>query len=279
MLLNLNMEKYKKIKSKEKNIKKHVSEISSRKDKNEFIILNEKEAKGYCVNKFDNGDVYLGYSINNSRNRHGFYSYFKNSQTNESRYYLGQWKSNLRHGLGIYLWSQQFDNFENSNFKAFAGKFLEDNFEKGTYLSKKGNNYFIYHGTFEGMNIKNGNNSFYYSANLEKLMYGQFEKNKFIKGYVALFNDEGIIKEIHKYNMDMDDNYTNVKKLMSDFRNIIMSKDYFGIIFNVFINAIEFKDNNLNDINAINTYKYEEFLEICKSHKKVTIFNDIENIY
>ena len=262
-----------------KKIKTQISEIPSSEDKNEFIIMNEKETKGYCVNKFDNGDIYLGYNINNSRNHHGFYSYFKNSQTNESRYYLGQWKSNLRHGLGIYLWSQQFDNFENSNFKVFAGKFLEDNFEKGTYLSKEGNNYFIYHGTFEGMNIKNGNNSFYYSANLEKLMYGQFEKNKFIKGYVALFNDEGIIKEIHKYNMDMDDNYTNVKKLMSDFRNIIMSKDYFGIIFNVFKNAIEFKDNHLNDINAINTYKYEEFLEICKSHKKVTIFNDIENIY
>ena len=99
------MEKNKKLKSNGKKIQTQISEISSDKDKKEFIILNEKEAKGYCVNKFDNGDVYLGYNINNSRNRHGFYSYFKNSKAYESRYYFGQWKSDLRHGLGIYLWS------------------------------------------------------------------------------------------------------------------------------------------------------------------------------
>ena len=271
------MKKDKKIKSKEGRINSQNSEKSFDKDNNkESFVLNEKKDKGYCFNKFDNGDIYFGYNINNSRNLQGFYSYFINPKNDKSSYYLGQWKSNLRHGFGIYLWSLQLNNFENSNFKAFVGKFKEDNLEKGTFLSKEGNNYLIYHGSFDENHKKYGNNCFYYSANLEKLIFGQFEKDKFIKGYVTLFNDEGIIQEFKEYNNDIDYKLVDVKNIMSNFRNIIMSKDYFGIIFNVFKRAIEFKDNYLNNIDTINTFKNDEFLDICISYKKVSIFNDIE---
>ena len=55
-----------------------------------------------------------------------------------------------------------------------------------------------------------------------------------------------------------------------------MSEDYFGNIYEVFSRILEFKDNYLFDIDIINTDKYEDFLDICKSYKKITIFNDIE---
>ena len=37
---------------------------------------------------------------------------------------------------------------------------------------------------------------------------------------------------------------------MNTFRDIIMNKDFFGIIFNTFKKTIEFKDKYLNNINA-----------------------------
>ena len=264
------------------------------------VVNYEFKREGYCVNSYLNGDEYFGYYSNDLRNKHGLYIYkpILNRENKILRqYYFGLWENDIKQGRGIYLWLKEekrirnlknnlnnklynpFDNFEKANFDAYIGLFEQNEFTKGTLIKKEENNYFVFHGFFNNLK-KNGNNCFYYSANLEKLIYGKFEKNKFIKGYVALFSDEGIIKKFYKYNMDMDEiNITHIKKLMSDFRNIIMSEDYFGIIFNVFKNAIKFKDNYLNDINAINTYKYEEFLDICKSYKKITIFNDIENIF
>ena len=65
---------------------------------------------------------------------------------------------------------------------------------------------------------------------------------------------------------------------MSNFRNCVMMKDYFGDFFEIFKIVIEFKNIFLNkDINEIN-YKYEDFVDICKSYKKFTIFNDIERV-
>ena len=145
-------------------------------------------------------------------------------------------------------------------------------------ISKSGDDYHLFHGEFNN----NQKKSFYYSANLEKLLYGYFENNKFIKGYVTIFNNDGIIQEFRKYNINdennnNDDNF-NIKEVMSNFRNCVMTKDYFGIFYEVFKKVIEFKDYFLyNDINSIN-YKYDDFVDICKSYKKITIFNDIENI-
>ena len=61
------------------------------------------------------------------------------------------------------------------------------------------------------------------------------------------------------------------------FRNIIMSKDYFGILFNIFKDIIDFKNNNMNDINIFNSDKYSQLMEISFSFNKETISQDIEN--
>ena len=257
-----------KIHKKKKKVKK-----KKIKKENKLNIFNKEEIKGYSVNKFPNGDIYLGYAINNSRNNNGLYYY---NSIFAPKYYLGQWQNNLRHGFGVYLSHENFQNFEKSKFKAFIGKFVEDKFDKGTLISKQGDNYHLFHGEFN-----NNSKCFYYSANLEKLLYGYFEGNKFIKGYVSIFNDDGIIKEFRKYNFsenNSDDDIDKIKNIMSNFRNCVMMKDYFGDFFEIFKIVIEFKDIFLNkDINEIN-YKYEDFIDICKSYKKFTIFNDIERV-
>ena len=258
--------------------------------KDKIIFMNEEENEGYCVNRYDNGDAYFGYYANNLRNHHGFYFYNPIYENNYkiNRYYFGLWKNDLRHGYGIYLWTKEegkekfYENFDNSNFKAYVGNFDSDNLDKGTYLSKEGDNYFIYHGTFSKDRKRDGNNCFYFSSNLEILLYGMFKENEFVDGYFASFYDDGDIKEIFKYNNNKADNLesnnenNNIKEMMNTFRDCIMSEDYFGIIFDVFSRILKFKERYLFNIDVINTYKNEDFLDICKSYKKIKIYQDIE---
>ena len=260
-------------------------------NKNKISFMNEEEKEGYCVNRYDNGDSYFGYYANDLRNQNGFYTYGPiridyNYLLN--RYYFGFWKDDLRNGNGIFLWSKDkrdenfYDSFEKSNFKAYVGIFDSDNLKKGTYLSKEGENYFVYHGTFSENSKKEGKNCFYYSANLEQLFYGTFHDNEFVSGYIAKFNDEGEIDDIIKYynkaGKDLENNNENdqIKKLMTTFRDCILNEDYFGSIYEVFSRILKFKDEYLFDIDAVNSNKQEDFYDICKSYKKITIFHDIE---
>ena len=285
-----NQDIYTKVRKSKIELEKEKDKMEKKPEKEKIIFMNDDEKEGYCVNKYDNGDSYFGYYSNDVRNYHGFYYYnpkYVGCDYYLNRYYLGLWKNDLRHGFGIYLWSKGkrnskfYESFDNSNFIAYAGIFNSDNLEKGTYLSKEGEDYFVYHGTFAENCEKEGQNCYYYSANLEQLFYGTFHKNEFIDGYIAQFNDEGEIEDIIKYDNGTSKNLENNedeenKELMNLFRDCIMSEDYFGNIYEVFSRILKFKDNYLFDIDIINTDKYEDFLDICKSYKKITIFNDIE---
>ena len=55
-----------------------------------------------------------------------------------------------------------------------------------------------------------------------------------------------------------------------------MSKDYFGILYNVFKDAIDFKNKNMNDIDIFNSDKYIDLMEIAASYNQVSIFKEIE---
>ena len=70
---------------------------------------------------------------------------------------------------------------------------------------------------------------------LEEILYGTFKDDVFIDGFVGKFNDEGNIEKIIKYKNkkifeEKNDENNEIAKKMFTFRNIIMSKDYFGII-------------------------------------------------
>ena len=55
-----------------------------------------------------------------------------------------------------------------------------------------------------------------------------------------------------------------------------MSKDYFGDLYNIFQDIINFKNENMNDINIFNSDKYLDLMEIGTSYNQVSIFKDVE---
>ena len=267
------------------------------------VVNFEFKREGYCINNYENGDEYFGYYSNDLRNKQGLYIYKPKSTINKfitRQYYFGLWENDKKNGRGIYLWLRDnntniintnknynpFNNFENSNFHSYVGEFDNDNFTKGTLLKKEGDNYFVFHGQLDSKNLKkNGKECFYYSAKLEQIFFGTFRNDIFIEGYIGKFNDNGNLENIAKIqdkkiigneNLNKNDNIKKINKKMETFRNVIMSKDYFGDLYNIFKNIIDFKNNYMNDINLFNSDKYIDLMEIFASYNQVSIFKEIE---
>ena len=257
------------------------------------VINGLFEREGFGVNTYSNGDYYFGYFSENERNKHGIYSYKPKIENNNilSEYYYGSWKDNYKDGYGIYLWlkenksTKSFTDFSNSSFKAYIGNISRDVFTKGTLLIKSFDNYFLYHGTFNSEGKKHGDLSFFYSAQKELLLYGTFENDNFISGFISTFNDEGNLIKICKYNNGemverKDINQIEidiVEKIMFNFRNVIMSKDYFGDAYKEFGNVVKFKEKHMNNLDILNSDKYIDIMNAVVRYNKITIFKDIEN--
>jgi hypothetical protein len=267
------------------------------------VVNYEFKREGYCLNSYLNGDEYFGYYSNDLRNKQGLYIYKPKYETNNKilrQYYFGLWENDLKHGRGIYLWlkenklsggnysnniTNKFYNpfnthFDKANFEAYIGLFEQNKFTKGTLIKKEESNYFVFHGFFQNLK-KNGKNCFYYSDKLEQVQYGTFKDDVFIDGFVGKFNDEGYIEKIIKYKNkkifeEKNDENNEIAKKMFTFRNIIMSKDYFGILYNKFKEAINFKNNNMNDVELFNSDTYIDLMDIAASYNQVSIFKDIE---
>ena len=256
------------------------------------VINGLFEREGFGVNTYSNGDYYFGYFSENERNKHGIYSYKPKIENNNilSEYYYGSWKDNYKDGYGIYLWlkenksTKSFSDFSNSSFKAYIGNISRDVFTKGTLLIKSFDNYFVYHGTFNSEGKKHGDLSFFYSAQKELLLYGTFENDNFISGFISTFNDEGNLIKICKYNNGemverKDINQIEidiVEKIMFNFRNVIMFKDYFGDVYKEFGNVVKFKEKHMNNLDILNSDKYIDIMNAVVRYNKITIFKDIE---
>ena len=267
------------------------------------VVNYDFKREGYCVNKYLNGDEYFGNYSNDLRNRQGIYIYKPKYETGKiilRQYYFGLWENDLKQGRGIYVWLKEdknnsknsynnksynpFNNFDKANFDAYVGNFDKNKFTKGTLLKKEGDNYFVFHGWFLNSK-KNGKNCFYYSAKLEEILYGTFKDDKFIEGFVGKFDDNGDLKNLIKYKnksiiekdkFEPSDDEKEVAKKILTFRNIIMSQDYFGILYNILKEAIDFKNANMNNVELFNSYLYLDLLDIAASHNQVSIFKDIE---
>ena len=256
------------------------------------VVNGMFEREGFGVNTYLNGDKYFGYFSEDERNKHGLYSFKPKLENNFilREYYYGLWKDNYRNEHGVYLWLKEnknikpFSDFENSIFNAFIGNIEQDIFVKGTLLIKESNDYYVYHGKFNKEGKKEGELCFFYSAKKELLLYGTFENDNFISGHLAAFTEEGNLLKLCKYMMGKIVNRKDinkkevdiVEKILFNFRNIIMSKDYFGDLYKEFGKVVDFREKNMNNLEILNSEKYIDIMKAAIGYNKITIFNDIE---
>ena len=186
----------------EANTKDFISEI--KKDNIHYIgILDSNLVKqGYGYMCLPNNEKYFGVYTDDLRSKHGLYQYPDKivGDKIEREFFFGIFNKGKISERGVYLWIKEnkdvpmFNNFEEADFSCFVGDLEETHFIEGTYLTKKGEEYYVYHGKFNSNNEKDGDNAFYYNSDKDELLFGKIEKNKFVNSFLSVFDEDGNIK-------------------------------------------------------------------------------------
>ena len=282
----------------EANTKDYISEI--KKGGIHFIgVLDSNLVKqGYGYMSLPNNEKYFGIYTDDLRSKHGIYQYPDKFEGNkiEREFFFGVFNEGNVDTRGVYLWIKEdklvpmFNNFDEADFSCFIGDLNSKHFIQGTYMTKKGENYYVYHGSFNENNEKEGEGVFYYNSEKDELMYGKVERNKFINSYLSVFDDEGNIKNGIFVNYDENGKISDYKQKeempdkssifdkMFDFRNIILEKDYFGEVFETFKNTMSFIDTNVNLESFDSQDKFPKLINVSFNFNKMTIKEDIEKV-
>ena len=282
----------------EANTKDYISEIQ--KEGIHFIgVLDSnlsKQGYGYLI--LPENERYFGVYTDDLRDKHGIYQYPDKIEGNkiERDFFFGVFNGGKIDNRGVYLWIKEdknvpmFNNFEGADFSCFIGDLNSEHFIEGTYMVKNGEEYYLYHGKFNEKNEKDGDGVFFYNSVKDELMYGKCEKNRFVNAYLSVFDEEGNIKhgifvnydengkiKDYKQREEMPDKSTIFDK-MFDFRNIILDKDYFGEVFEIFKNTMEFIDTNVNLASFDSQDKFPKLINASFNFNKVSIKDDIEKV-
>jgi hypothetical protein len=275
----------------------YLAEIA--KDDSQFVgILNNRlEKEGYGFYRFPNNDNYFGSFKYDERNYNGFYIWPQEEVNGKihTESYHGFWKDNKKFKYGIYLWldeDEDNEKFDNANFDAYVGQFEGNNYKRGTFLKKSGDNYYVYHGDFTPDGKKNDNNAFFYSSSLDRLFHGKIENDIFKNGYIVYFNsDSGLIENI--VYCDFEDNKDVKTMKMKDeinkddlkaeedetllFRNVILSIDYFGIIYKTYKGTVKFMIEEMGEVSIFeDKEKFPNLMKTAVAYNKNNIYFDIE---
>lgn len=277
-------------------INKYLVQTTKEKSKYLGFFNQEFEKDGYGIYFYPNNDIYFGNFKHDMRNYNGIYIW--SPITEESKVftesYFGLWDDNNKGEKGIYLWLEENEgkeNFEETNFDAFVGEFENSVYKRGTFLQKNGASYHLFHGNYDKDGKKNDDDAFFYSASLDKIFHGKFEKDEFISGYIVSFNEDGKVNEINfcEYGKNLEIKNIKMEKDLNEeekkeqgdkcnlFRNVILEKDFFGNIYNNYKNIINFIKNEMQELDTfLDKDKYPLLIKLVASYSINNIYSDIE---
>lgn len=275
---------------------KYVCQIEKGGTKFIGVINGLFERDGYGLYESGKGDRYFGTFKYDQRNFNGIYFWPSVQQGNRviTESYYGFWKNNKKEKNGAYMWLNEpsgNNNFDDADFDIYVGEFENNNYTRGTFLQKKGDNYYVYHGNFKD-GKKNDTSGFFYSSNLDSLYFGSVVDDIFNYGYVAFFDsDTGNITNISLCQLDEqskvlalsrqkelkpeDVQYQN--QLLSLFRNTIMRIDYFGEIYKKYKDIIKFIEEEMKNTDIYDDNdKFSNLMKLAAAHYTNNIYIDIE---
>lgn len=166
-------------------------------------LLNQqlkKEGIGKQIE--DNGDIYIGQFKNDLKDGLGIYLYNNNNfeeiktTKNKIEILLGNWKQNNKHTEGVYVWIEEDpnnNNFENAAFEAYVGEMNNNQFTNGIYLAKLNEVFYIYYGGFnDGM--KNDDKCYFYDndGTIDRVFRGRITNDKIHEGFFIKFHEDNI---------------------------------------------------------------------------------------
>lgn len=263
------------------------------------VLSNNLQRQNYGLNTFENGDHYFGYFHGDSRAKHGAYFWAPKNKNGraQSEMYHGFWREGKRSDRGVYLWIDEKinnHNFDQADFDCFIGEFESDLNKRGCYLSKQRDNYYVYYGSYDSDGKKSDDRGFFYSSKQEKLIIGKIHKDSLLNGHILSFKDDGTIKDIFYCEFDsegMPCSYVRSEDLASstreemsqtasEFREIILSYDVFGQVYQNYKQLRTFISNEARDVSVFDDSEgYPKIMKLCSSYNDITVYNSLEKAF
>ena len=281
----------------EENSKKYISKIQKGNSMFIGVLDSDLIKQGYGFLSLPNNEKYFGFFTDDLKSTRGIYEYPDKlvGDKIEREFFFGLFNEGKIYSHGVYLSIKEdknvkmLSNFDQSDFFCFIGNLDENHFIKGTHMTKNRGKYYVYHGTFNENNEKEGEGVFYYNSEKDELIYGKAVKNKFIEGYIAVFDEDGHISEgmfvvfdnngkIKNYKKEEIKEQKNIFDKMFDFRNQIMEDDYFGEIFETFKATMNCINNEVNFESLNSPKKYPELVNATYNFNKIKINDIIEKV-
>ena len=127
---------------------------------------------------------------------------------------------------------------------------------------------------------------------MDRLFHGKIENDYFIEGYVSLFDSNtGLMTNMVKATFDKKCNITGFimdkdmkpeekeseEKINNLFRNVILSKDYFGDVYYKYKKITDFMKESMNYLAVFDDKdKFPMMMKLCTAYNNTNIYNDIE---
>ena len=220
------------------------------------------------INKFTNGDIYIGNWLKDEQEGKGIYIHRNITIKDRIDLFLGEWKNNQRK-FGLYFWGKTSNNciMFNENYHLFFGIFEDNSYKNGFYLTKTyengKENYFLYKGNFVKSNnqiIKKDQNSVIFSLSEKKYIIGEVIDDKLKRGKVYILNDKELsIKSVFECEFSEEENKTRPVNV-SVYKPSQKEKLY--------------SEKMLNMINSI--IKEEFYIELLKKILQYELIDDID---
>ena len=256
------------------------------------------QKEGYGLLTLPEGERYFGVFTDDLRSKHGLYQFPDKviDDKIEREFFFGLFNEGKIYDHGVYLWIKEnknvpmFNNFDDADFSCFIGDLNDKRFIKGTYITKDGDKYYVYYGSFNENNEKEGDGCFYYNSEKDELMYGKIVKNKFVDSYLAAFDEDGNLTNGLYVTYDDNGKISDYKQKeeipdksvifdeMFDFRNTIMGEDYFGDVFQKFKDINVYIDKNVNLKSFDSPEIFPKLMNVTYDFNKIKLKDDIDKI-
>lgn len=234
-------------------------------------------------------NIYIGGISANFKMREGF---GLNKYENENIFYLGQWKNNMKEGIGLlkinddtfyagYFHKNQFDGngilYDKSKNLLYIGHMNNGAFDEGVYIDIDKEVY--YRGKFI-LGKKNDKNCTLIEMKNKQLFIGSVENDEFKKGYLCLYNSKEIQNKDENEEINFDFSIEKIFYYYKDDNNDIKFVYNFDNEFKEILNKNMKKIFSLELFtqsqieNIIQYFSYLETLEEDDDYNNIIKYNE-----
>lgn len=238
-------------------------------------LSDELIRNSFGINKYSNGDIYIGEWSNNMKQGLGIYKYNKSNSENEM-VYIGTWKNGVKQGEGILIISNKgmVNDIKANGFTVNAGSFHEDKFCNGFILT--------YSNHMKEMSYQCELNEHEHERVVIQdgyLFKGKFNNNEFIQGNVYELNVNSNYDIIKAYSYIKNKDDENIPGVINEIQIKDINNNLIrNIIQQYIINKNSFNIDNVLNIIDTSINKSISFDSYFKSNEITSTLNQIRDI-